>query len=862
MKRKHLFLFSIFISTLVRGENFDLGLYSININKKINISGAKIYIDSNEERYVELQSFLKSLGINNNTWIDDEYIIDSGDIYRQERVLNLKNKNINFRGKIQKYSDEIVEKNEKIYVKIEYLKALIDLRNIETDEDKLRIDMETNFKLPIELANIRKARQEEFKNREKKNIKKIDQEKKFFEPGNLRLIYDYNKELQANNSESKRVDAEYLGQVFYGDFETYYGIYPEVKNYQTRLTYRNVYRDQSIVFGDMSIKLPKALSGTIANIRGISFVKDYDLISDYTNNSVTISGYAPLGKFVELYQNNKLISYVDVVAGRYSFNEIPLLFSSDMFYVVIHNLDGSIKKEYLNRYYGEKPEKKGEFGFNISTGESLYDRYDQFIGEVNYGLTDRITLKTGYYDLKYNSFYGTYNPQNNQSLKLGVLYSSDYSVSPYTFEIDTVKNKKESELDITYKYNQFFPDYRLNFEGGNYSKSAAERINKDYEFSGELSKNQFLKNNITVGLKSYSTKYANSGKKIDELGVLTRINFNSLTTEYGVYKDITSGNIYLDLGVRSYQFNNILLYAGVSHRDIGFFDETRYKFEIISRNKGDSRARYKIFYDKSDRYGDIFGINFDIDYSNWFTGRGEYRKSNGKSSLNVGYTLDKVINLSDPNTEIVNVENSSMSGRVYLDVNNNKKYDKDTDKVLPRTEVLVSGRSAVTDKDGVFKIYNILPNTSHEIKFVSQNPIYKGSVDSYKIIPIQASDAKIDIPMYTRKITSGEIKFESNELKNKYLTTLYMTVFNKSTNEKVEVVIPENDGFFIIDNLISGEYILTLESVNNPGVPLGTYEFEINPMTKEINLELNIGGAISEEENKLVVAFAVAYNDK
>ncbi|MGL4866079.1 MAG: hypothetical protein ACRC4T_23555 [Cetobacterium sp.] len=861
MKKKYLLLSFIFISALVRGESFDLGLYSININKKINVPGAKIYINSSEERYIELQSFLKSLGITNNTWIDDEYVIDSGDIYRQERVLNLKNKSVAFRGKVQRYKDEIVEKDEKIYVKIEYLKNLIDLKTIETDEEKLRIDMETKFKLPIELANIRKSRQEEFKNREKKNIKKISQEKRFFEPGNLRLIYDYNKELQANNSESKRVDGEYLGQVFYGDFETYYGIYPEVKNYQTRLTYRNVYKDHSIVFGDMSTKLPKALSGTVGDIRGISFVKDYNLIGDYTNNSVTISGYAPLGKFVELYQNNKLISYVDVSGGRYSFDEIPLLFSSDMFYVVIHNLDGSIKREYLNRYYGEKPEKKGEFGFNVYTGESSYDRYDQFIGEVNYGLTDRITLKTGYYDLKYNAFYGTYNPQDNQSLKLGVLYSSDYSVSPYTFEIDTMKNSKESELDITYKYNQIFTDYRLSFEGGDYSGITAERINKDYEFSGEVSKNKFFKDNVTVGLKSYSTKYANTGKKLDELGVLTRVNFDNLTTEYGVYKDITSGNIYHDLGIRSYQINNILLYAGISHRDIGVFDETRYKFEVMNRGTGDSRGRYKIFYEKSDRYGDIFGLNVDIDYNNWFTGRGEYRKSNGKSSLNVGYTLDKVINLSDPNTEIINVENSSVSGRVYLDVNNNKKYDKEIDKVLPRTEILVSGKSAVTDKEGLFKIYNISPNISHEIKFISQNPIYKGVVDSYKIIPIQASDAKIDIPMYTRKIVSGEIKFENNELKNKYLTTLYLTAYNKLTNEKIEIVIPENDGFFIINNLISGEYILTLESVNNPGVLLGSREIIIKPETKEMNLELNIGGAGNEEENKLVVAFAIAYNN-
>lgn len=849
MKRnlRYIILITLF-TKLLYSQDFEVGLYSFNFNKKIETSATKVYMRSNGKVYVELQDLLKIMGLTNNKWLNEEYTIDVGNIYNQEKTINLEKKYIIISDKKIYFKDEIVEKDEKIYVDIDFLPNLLGIRDLERNSDKLTVAINTSFRLPIELSNIRKYRQEEFKKNEKEEKEKVYSTKKLFEPGNLRTIYNYRKNFQASNYETKTVDVEYLGPLLYGDFETYYGIYPEVENYQTRLTYRNVYTTHAIIFGDTSVNLPRVLSGTVGGLRGISFKKDEKLIGEYSNNKVTIVGSAPLGKFVELYQNGRLISYEDIKAGQYEFKDIPLTFASDSFYVIIYNLDGSISKENLNRYYGEKPEKAGEFGFNIQVGKSTYDKYDQFIGEVNYGLNNNLTLKTGFYDLKYNAFYSSYNPQENKSVRLGLLYVSDYSKNPYNLELNAFKSN--NNRDYTYRYGQIFKDYRVELEGGDYSNNTQKRINKKYEIGVNLSKDRFIKDNVTIGLKYNSTEYSYN-QKINEIGAVLRVGFQNFTPEYGYYKDLVNGATYHDLTLRSYYFRNYSIYAGISHRTLYDIDETKYKIEIMSRNNKDNEIRYKTYYEKSDRYGDVFGVSFEIDYDTWFSGHANYRKSNGVSHIDSGFTLDKVINLSDLNTKVTSVENTAVKGIVYVDVNNNGIYDEGIDKPLPRTDVNVYGKSSITDENGRYSIGNLSPNSEYDLKIYPQNPLYKGKVDAYKLIPNPAAPIDLDIPVYTRKIVSGMINFPSEKLMEKYLKTLYLNIIDKKTGKKLEVSIPENDGFYVMENLIAGEYLITLESVEKPGEILLEKELTITPELREINMDLNVEGDENEKDERL-----------
>mgnify|MGYP005978708981 CR=1 FL=1 len=66
---------------------------------------------------------------------------------------------------------------------------------------------------------------------------------------------------------------------------------------------------------------------------------------------------------------------------------------------------------------------------------------------------------------------------------------------------------------------------------------------------------------------------------------------------------------------------------------------------------------------------------------------------------------------------------------------------------------------------------------------------------------------------------------------------------NLIKEEKIEVVVPEKDGFFMIENLTGGKYKIILESINSPGKALYEKELEVSQTDEEEKLvELNILG--------------------
>ena len=830
------FLTAIFINA-EEAPNKNIGLYDFVFNKKIKVEGTRIYVIG-EKKYIELQKLLEILGMTNNRWINNNFTIDFGNIYTQETVIDLSKKIIEKNGKKINYNNEIFEENDKIYIDIEFLKNIFSLSEVDIDEDKLNIAIQTSFQLPSELANIREYRKEQFLAGDNSLKRDVPEQRKLFEPGNLRLTYNYNKSFQRYRSESKTLDTEYYGPLLYGELEVYHGIYPELENYQTRLTYRDVYKEHDIIFGDNYITMPDILAGTVSKLRGISFTRDNRISSSYeTSGSITITGQAPLGKFVELYRNGQLLSYEDVKAGRYLFENVPTLFNSDSFYVIIYNQDGSIVREDLRRDYNRDLEKKGEFGYNIFMGDSDYDKYYQFIfmgdsdydkyyqfiGEINYGLTNTLTLKTGYYDLKYSSYWNN-ESQARESVKLGALYVSDFSKYPFSIDVEAFKNNGNAGEDYYYKYRQDFNEYRFTFEGGKYSKITESRIYKKDEQALELSKSRFLINPLSLSLKYYSTNYTYT-KRENEIGVVLRGGFRNLTPEYGLYRNLTTEFTQHDFSIRSYHFLNYILYAGVSHKTVRGYDETKYKVEVTSRRYTDNGIRYRAYYEKSNRYGEVFGLAFDIDYNDWFTGTASYKKDRGVSYSDVGFTVDKLINLADVNAPINSIDNGRIAGVVYVDNNNNGQYDEGIDRPLPRTEVSVKGTIATTDENGEYKLSNLYPG-AYDTKFETQNPLYKAEADKYRVKIGPATTTELNIPMKARKIVSGNINVEDQILKYTLLPTLFMNVYDLSTGEKIEVIIPEKDGFFIVENLTGGKYKLVLESINKPGEAL--YEQELD----------------------------------
>lgn len=848
VKRKVGLLFLV-LNLLGYANTKEIGLYSLEINKKIKTNSTKVYIIQ-DEIYVELQQLLQILEITNNRWINEAFTIDENNIYGLEKKINLEKKYLQKGNEKISIENQMFEQDEKIYVKLSFLRTLLGITEIDKNDDNLVIKMRTSFLLPIELNNIRKYKRDEFLRGDNASKKKINLQRKLIAPGNLRLVYNYGNTFQPSKYEYKYLDGEYLGPLLYGDLELYYGIYPEVENYQTRLKYVDVYKGHDIVFGDMPVNMPETLRGTIGGIRGISFTKNYSIMTEYEEDMITITGQAPMGKFVELYKNGQLLSYEDVHNGQYKFENVSSIFGTDSFQIIIYNLDGSIKKENLNRYSDTRLEKKGEFGYNIQVGESSdFGNYGQYIAEINYGLTDGLTLNTGFYDLKYRSYYLGSEIQNTKNIKLGFINVGSFGENPYTVNFE-ILGDQNSNVDNYIDVSQTYRDYNFTAELGKYSNNTSKRLNKKNELYLTASKSRVYFDNLTIGLKYYEADYS-YGTKDKEIGASFRTRFRSLTPEYTITKNTEKDATYHDFSVRSYYFPNYTLYAGVYHREIRGYNDTKYRVEISSRRYRDNGIRYRAYYEKSLKYGDVYGVSFDIDYDTWFSGGTSYTKMNNRSSLNTGFTIDKVINLSDVNNKVTNVENGNIQGKVYLDNNYNGKYDPEIDRLLPRTQVSAKGITSFSNEDGKYVISNLYPER-YEVVVESQNPLYRAQYNKYNIQVGQASPMYLNIPMYPRKFASGNIYFENMALSHRNMKTLYINVVDQKTGQKLEVCVPENDGYFTIENLTLGKYKLILESVDNPGVSLSEKEIEVTPDIDEILIDIN---AIGNNEKELKYEF-------
>ena len=74
-----------------------------------------------------------------------------------------------------------------------------------------------------------------------------------------------------------------------------------------------------------------------------------------------------------------------------------------------------------------------------------------------------------------------------------------------------------------------------------------------------------------------------------------------------------------------------------------------------------------------------------------------------------------------------------------------------------------------------------------------------------------------------------------------------MNVIDIATGQKLEVVVPETDGYFSVENLTLGKYKLILESTESAGKILVEKELEVTPEMDEIFLDINISGNNEKE---------------
>jgi len=84
---------------------------------------------------------------------------------------------------------------------------------------------------------------------------------------------------------------------------------------------------------------------------------------------ITLDGDLPIGWEVELYRNEVLLDFrVDQISGRYSFQNVPLLFGNNILRLAFYGPQGQVREELKQIRVGPEQIKPGEhryrFAFN------------------------------------------------------------------------------------------------------------------------------------------------------------------------------------------------------------------------------------------------------------------------------------------------------------------------------------------------------------------------------------------------------------------------------------------------------------------------------------------------------------------
>lgn len=174
------------------------------------------------------------------------------------------------------------------------------------------------------------------------------------------------------------------------------------------------------------------------------------------------------------------------------------------------------------------------------------------------------------------------------------------------------------------------------------------------------------------------------------------------------------------------------------------------------------------------------------------------------------------------NSKLKNISNSWISGKVYIDNNSNSVYDEG-DEHLPEIKVTVLGKSVETDEDGNYLIEDISSNSKFNVKVDRTyiDPLlYYDEEKYYKMMP--STGMHIDIPFQNTISLSGNIKLEEVDIPEDKLPYIYnkIRITLKRDGNEIKTLKPEFDGFFILDGLIEGEYIMELSSKDENYKPL------------------------------------------
>jgi len=736
-------------------------------------------------------------------------------------------------------SDSYQINDEEIYLRSDIFEKWLPL-SVKWNVQIYQISIRPAFELISQLAKKRKALRMLMEERKaEKQINIIRADPVVFSPGTIH--YKVNARGDSDIFELSRTTVGYLGPLAYGDFSGELDI-PAKKKAEmryARLQYRNRYGMEEILLGDTSVRQPDLIGGS-ASIKGIRFASDE---SAWYGES-ELRGYVAPDSEVELYQGATLIDFQTAVNGEYKFTNLPLTGNKNRFTVVSYAPDGAVSKEereVVSRrqqlatgdYLG-----RGEWGRNIRNNEltgasSLY-----------YGLGRDITLGASVSSVE------TDKGGSDNYLGGSLLYKPAINTS---LSIDAFS--KPGSGGMAYKGSMFqtFANWELTLDHSSYEDIVTPARSRMWLSDTRRSAYLDYKNSLTArgrfGRKNLVLRLTTESFEQNRRHALDMTLYNSL----GRRRMLTFDNkLSVDTSSEwTNRFGAQLRHSGFAKFDLKFrsdiyFDKAGLENYILATGISSKRRRL-----------DSLICSLDISYNDRVrelmpVASVEYRFRRGVSLVArarkdyVGFEAEfRDVRDARPPFRAVEFDNRDrvdvtsrgwVEGVVFVDENADGRFDNG-EQAMVGAEVKAGGRRQKTDNDGHFIIRGLSPyqETSVEIDRRSMDALYVPTRDYVLVEPGLCTGVVVEIPVVPASGLNGAIsglKVNGNGKNGNGSTGVRardVQVNLKNMNGVVvKTVTPEHDGFYIIDTVLPGEYVLSLELPADSGVRVTPEIYQIS----------------------------------
>lgn len=794
-------------------------VYSVIVNGRVRGTHLKL-LKKDSYDYIPLIEFLDIIRFKNYDFEKNRISMKVGkelhkiDIDWEQKVATLSDPN----RKIQFNESAILREGNEIYVEIELFKEIF-TNSLEIDTKKLLLKTQLTFSTPFEIdASLENRLDNEF-TRENKNEIIYTNKNKLFDIGYMR--FNVQGELSKSKGENFETgwtgDLEYQGNLLYGELTTSYDVKEKMLG-DTYLYYPEIYKNHSLEFGSY---------GTVERELGLSLKKEKGYF--YVGKDIVIRENVPIGSRVELLYLGFPIAVQYAENGIVEFQNSEI--KNDREYTLrVYEPNGKIYTIDINTAVDFRQQNKGEIEYDFKIREDHDSKKYASEGNIYYGLTENLTLGTGYIRSIDTSnekidYLDLFNAE--------AVYSNYVFRMPYTLVLGGEKGKEQRTkeyLEAQIQINNF----KLRTEHQNFG------LYYDLETVRSYTIEYNPGNGYSIDSNYYINDYYNEGtEKNYDIGVSI---YKNLMRDLLVTGEYSTGNSDGD----EYSIN--LYYTGlhyVNTRLNNRWSDNGKDFEsvltLMNKNLWDA-LDFSIEFSYSNRDESRFTFRFDLNYDNWLSA-GMFAGKNGEQNYKLG--VDKVVDLKDITRNVESMNSSRVKVIAFVDENSNNIYDSG-EKLVDNVEIKIGSQTEVTGDEGEAYFFGVPNGILYDLNPKIRKPSY--SLGSNKIAVRGTNTGTIEafIPLKAMVTLSGvfivdeKLNLSDDDIKDIYDNTIIKI---KDKDGKIlENTIPDESGIFYVSGLFTESYSVEITYLGD--------KLNIPPLIETIDLKY-----IEAKDNEIVLKF-------